>query len=115
MNLAPSWLSFVIYSLAVFRLSILFGEDSGPWKMFSKLRSKVRKESKENTALRKSDLQKGIGCLKCESFWWAAVITIFVYSSEHLVDTVAMIGNAVIMWFALSGAAIILNRAWPAK
>lgn len=115
MNLAPSWLSFVIYALAVFRLSILFGEDSGPWKLFARLRSRVRKESKENTALRKSDLQKGIGCLKCESVWWAAAIAAYAFFRDKLIDVAAMAGDAALYWMALSGLAIIINRQWPSK
>lgn len=115
MNLAPSWLSFAIYGLAVFRLSVLLSDDSGPFRVFSKLRSKLKKESKTNTALKKSDVAEGIQCRRCSSLWFSILVTTFVYSRERLVDWVAIIGDATLVCFALSGAAIIINRQWPAK
>lgn len=115
MNLAPSWLSFVIYSLAVFRLSVLLSDDTGPFKMFQKLRSKLKKEAKTNTVVKKSDVAEGIQCKRCSGVWFAILVTAFVYSRERLVDWVAMCGDATLVCCALSGAAIILNRAWPAK
>lgn len=115
MNLAPSWLSFLIYSLAVFRLSVLLSDDSGPFRVFSKLRSKLKKEAKTNTVVKKSDVAEGIQCKRCSGVWFAILVTAFVFSREYLIDWVAIIGNGVLVCFALSGAALIFHRAWPAK
>lgn len=109
------FLTFLIYSLAVFRLSLMLSDDSGPWKLITKFRSWLKREEKKSPQLKKSDVAHGVECLRCNGIWFAALVTVFVYSREHLIDTVAMIGNAVIVGFALSGLAIILNRAFPAK
>lgn len=115
MNLAPSWLSFAIYGLAVFRLSLMLSEDSGPWKLLAKLRSWLKREEKKNPQLKKSDVAHGVECPRCNGIWFAILITVFVYARSRLIDWVAMVGDATLVCFALSGAAIILNRAFPAK
>lgn len=115
MNLAPSWLSFVIYSLAVFRLSLMLSEDSGPWRLITKFRSWLKREEKKSPQLKKSDVAHGVECLRCNGIWFAALVTAFIYLRERLIDWVAIAGDSVLVCMALSGMAIILNRAFPAK
>lgn len=111
----PPWLTFLIYALSVFRLSVLLSDDTGPFKIFQKLRSKLKKEAKTNPVVKKSDVAEGIQCRRCSGVWFAILVTIFVYGREYLIDWVATLGNAVLVCFALSGAALIMHRAFPAK
>lgn len=115
MNLAPSWLSFIIYSLAVFRLSLMLSEDSGPWRLLTKFRSWLKREEKKSPQLKKSDVAHGVECLRCNGIWFAILIALWAFSRHKLIDWVATLGEGALYCFALSGLAIILNRAWPTK
>lgn len=115
MNLAPSWLSFVIYSLAVFRLSLMLSEDSGPWKLLTKFRSWLKHEEKKSPQLKKSDVAHGVECKRCSMVWMAALLTAYLYTRHRLVEVVAMAGDAFIVWMALSGAGILLSRMFPPR
>lgn len=73
------WLTFTVYGLATWRLSELFSSDVGPWGMFSKLRSFLKREAKHNKPLRESKVHLGVSCMKCESIWMATPIAAFVF------------------------------------
>lgn len=105
-----TFLILTIYSLACFRLATLFGEEKGPYFLFSKLRSFVKREAKVNKPLRKSGLQVGISCIKCESLWHAAPIAIYAVFKPMLPGWFNSGCDAVLLGLALSAAAILMNR-----
>lgn len=87
---------FLIASLAVFRASLLFSEDEGPFAIFSRMRRSVPA---------KTNAGRGIRCSRCWSVWLAAVVTGYL----------VWLGLVQREWsplylFALSGASVLLHR-----
>jgi hypothetical protein len=78
-----TFLNLTICGLACYRLALLLSEDDGPWGMFRRLRTKLKHEAKHNTALRKSEVHKGIECIRCDSIWVAAPIAAYVMIREE--------------------------------
>lgn len=110
-----TWIHLFVYGLACFRLAIMLSEDDGPWGMFRKLRSALKREAKTNTTLRKSEVHKGVECVKCDSIWIATPIAIFVHHHDSLADWFSATGDIVLLVMAISALAILLNRAFPAR
>lgn len=111
------WLSFLIYSLAVFRLATLFSLDSGPFAIFRKLRSFISRESKEkeNKILRASEMNKGIQCIRCSSLELAIPVSLFTLFHPSLWPWLRIGGEVLVLSMALSGAAILAHRILPSK
>lgn len=105
-----TWFHLALGSLACFRLSVLFSQDTGPAHVFSKLRSALKKEAKTNATLRKSDVHRGIDCLRCSSIWMALPIAAYVVSGWRSVWV-----DGLLWLLALSGAAILWSRAFPQR
>lgn len=105
-----SILAFIIYCLAVFRLSVLLADDSGPFKFITKIRSFLRREEKKNPILKKSDVAHGAECKRCNSLWFAFPIALFGYLHKRLWDWLATTGDILIIALAYSAVAILLNR-----
>lgn len=61
-------------SFAVWRLSSLFAEESGPFNLFGKLRTFLVMSN--NFIL--SELGEGISCMWCNSVWLGALASIFI-------------------------------------
>lgn len=95
---------FFIYALAVWRLAILLSVDTGPAKIFQKLRNFLKRESKIHPVLRKSDVQHGIECLRCSSVWVAIPVALCAMFPRSSVD------DFLILVLALSGLAILFQR-----
>jgi len=90
-----NWFIFTLTAFAVFRLAHMFSKESGPARLFKKLRATTEPHSA---------LREGISCLLCESIWWSAAATAWlVYSGK------VPIGIAPFYWLAASGAAICLH------
>lgn len=109
-----TWIYLFIYGLACFRLAVLLSEDDGPWGMFRRLRSYLKKEAKSNTPLRRSELHKGVECIRCDSLWLAAPIAAYAYHHDTIQDLwwVAVV-DITLCCMALSACAILWNRAFP--
>lgn len=105
----------VFYGLACFRLSLMLSEDGGPYKLFAKLRSKLKKEAKHNPALRKSDMAAGLSCIKCSSVYVAGAIATWVYYHDSINGWILAAGDVFLACMALSALAILVNRLLPAK
>src|SRR5688500_16390419 len=111
------WLTLLIYGLACFRLSVMLGEDSGPYRLFTKLRSKLKREAKQHPAVRKSAVHEGIECLRCNSVWFGLPLTLYWFGRalDVLDDRVVLAGDAFLLWMALSALAILFNRMFPKR
>lgn len=89
----------IIASLATYRLSLLFSQETGPWGMFEKLR---------NLPPEGSYLRKGLGCVLCESVWWSGAICTLMASFGQF-----SFAYLFVYWMAVSGLSIIINAQWP--
>lgn len=105
-----SILAFGIYCLAVFRLSILLADDSGPWKLLSKFRAFLKREEKKSPALKKSDVAHGVECVRCNGLWFALPVAMFGYFHRRFADWFATTGDILIIALAYSAVAILLSR-----
>ena len=84
----PYALRLLLAALAVWRLTHLFTKEDGPWKVFLRLREAIPSQL--------------FSCFYCLSLWIAMP---FVWFTG---------GNAiekVVTWLALSGAAVLLEKA----
>jgi len=83
---------FTLSALAVYRVSFLVAREDGPWEVFRRLRSAAKDTAAGHL----------VACVNCLSIWIALPLAWFVGNSwiERLVA-----------WWALSGAAILMDRA----
>lgn len=107
--------TLLIAGLAAFRLALLLSEDTGPAKIFQKLRSFLRREAKEHPAIRKTDLHRGIACLRCSSVWVAAPVAAYVLQRDKLKAGIVIAGDIFLWTMAVSAMAILWNRAFPKR
>lgn len=89
---------FVLGVLAAHRISLLFSKESGPFRLFQKIRKLPPP---------KSNARDGLQCLWCLSVYSAAIVTGYYYYLD-LVN----IFTAPIWWLSLSSGAIIVNQQW---
>lgn len=108
MNL--TWIELAIYGLACFRLSVLLSEDDGPGHLILKLRSFLKREAREHKAVRKTYVQEGIECLRCTSVWIAVPVALYAIRRDYLHEVVLRGVDTLLLWMALSGIAVLLNR-----
>lgn len=92
------WLLLVIGSLATYRLALMFSKESGPGRIFKKLR---------HAAPAKSATREGLSCLHCESVWWATPVMLFFGYRQHIAWS-----DAWLWWLAFSAGAIIIHHAF---
>lgn len=96
------WLTFVIASLAIYRVARMITEEDGPAFVFKRLRGRYSND--------KRSFDVGLRCFYCVSVWAALAATAWL---------VAFGGWNVwlfpIYWFGLAGAAIIAHRYWNGK
>ncbi len=86
------WLYFIICSLAVWRLTHLFGKEDGPFDIIYYLRKKA------GTGF----FGKLLDCFYCLSIWMALPFGIW-FGTGWL--------QKIILWLAFSGAACLLEQA----
>lgn len=110
-----TWITLFIASLACYRLALFLSDDVGPWRMFSKLRSALKKEAKTNTALRKSAIHEGIDCIRCDSVWVAIPMAIYVHNHEWMQGWLVAVFDISLLCLALSSMVILWHRAFPKK
>jgi hypothetical protein len=92
---------FLVLALAVFRLSLMITEESGPGWCFKNLRSLVKKK-----APKVAHMDEGIECFRCMSMQFALVVVIiarFFFHSNPVCDVI-------VYALAISGAAILANK-----
>lgn len=92
-----TWLELLILSLATFRLSLLFSKESGPARIFRKLR---------HLPPPKSSAREGLSCQWCMAVWSSAfVLALFLLWNNFWT-------MAFLYMLAVSGAAICWNQAF---
>lgn len=87
-----SFYTFAIAALAVWRVTHLVSEEEGPWHVFARLRRGIDGLLRTTAA----------SCFYCASVWIA--IPPALWMATDLVERL-------LLWLALSGAAIVLERA----
>lgn len=96
------WLTFVLASLAIYRVARMVAEEDGPAFVFKRLRDAHTND--------KRSFDTGLRCVYCISFWAALVASLWL---------VAFGGwNAwlfPVYWFGLAGAAAKIHQYWNAK
>jgi len=85
------WIDFPLAALATWRISHLLVNEDGPWGFVPRLRARAAG----------SELGRVLDCFGCASLWVALPPALWV--SRDLFGFVAA-------WFALSGAAFLLDR-----
>jgi hypothetical protein len=83
---------FALSALAVYRVAFLVAREDGPWGVFRRLRS----------SLKDSGAGRLVACVNCLSVWISLPLAAFVGGSWI---------EQVVAWWALSGAAVVIDRA----
>jgi hypothetical protein len=86
-----NWFEFILATLAVWRVTHLIVAEDGPFKIVAWVRGKVGHGFWGSL----------LDCFYCLSIWVALPFAIFMGGSRW---------HRVVLWLALSGAAILLNR-----
>lgn len=105
-----NWLQILIGGLATFRLAMLLSSDTGPWDLAIRFRSYLKREAKDNKALRASKVQEGIECLRCSSTWVSLPVAAYGYFRGRCAEWFTACGDVFLIWMALSAMAILFNR-----
>jgi hypothetical protein len=83
------WTSFILATLAVWRISYLLAREDGPFDLIIRLRARL------------GEAGRMLDCFYCMSLWLAAPMALFVGPLDR---------NWWCIWLALSGAAGLLHR-----
>lgn len=91
-----SWLDFMIGALVTYRLCRMLTLESGPGRIFKKLRAAPTKGSAT---------QEGLSCPHCSGVWYAALVTAFFVWRDniHLVESP-------LYWLAFSACCTVLVK-----
>lgn len=89
-------LTFLILSLAVWRVCRMFVAEEGPFGIFDTLRHRLKVAKQETW------IQRGLGCLACVSFWVSLPAAWVFSSSPYLLRPVEAM--------AISAVCVILLR-----
>ena len=99
-------LDFVILSLAVYRLSVFFIYDDGPFDVFQRLRERVGILYYDNGDVIEESYKGFAGllsCIYCLSVWWSLLLVLLYWFFPSYVTILSMP-------FALGGAVMIIER-----
>jgi hypothetical protein len=88
-------LTFILASLAVYRLSRMLTDEEGPFSVFTKLRGLAKPETW---------IGRGLACIICMSVWIALPFALWIDWT----------GDWWITWLALSGVTVVI-RKWETK
>lgn len=86
-----SALEFLLGALAVWRATHLLNAEDGPWDLVFRIRERAGD----------GFFGKLLDCFYCLSLWVAAPVAVYLGST---------LGEGILAWLALSGAAILLER-----
>lgn len=89
----PPGLTFLLASLAVYRVSRMIADEEGPFSVFAKLRAHFKPDNW---------IGRGLECIMCVSFWVALPVALVVAPDWWL------------WWPALSSVTVII-RKWEQK
>lgn len=93
-----NWLIFILGGLVTYRLALMWSLESGPGRIFRKLR---------NLPPPKSATREGLSCLHCTSVWFAAPVTAFL-CWRGVIEPL----DAWLYWLAFSALAIVLHHTF---
>lgn len=96
-----NFLMLLVASLATFRLALLFSSETGPMRIFARLRRAAKPGS---------NLREGLSCFWCESLWHSAVTTTALFIFGYIPGR-----EWPLYWLAVSAGAVVLNQAFIAK
>lgn len=88
-------------SLATFRLALMISEETGPFRIFAKLRKAPKKDS---------SFREGISCPWCVSVWMSALVTTFIWWLGVFPGA-----EWPLWWLDVSAGSVILNQAFIAS
>lgn len=94
---------FLLYALAVFRLSLLVSKEDGPAWIFRKLRRAVPKDSSAKI---------GIQCQWCVSMWMSLPVSLYAFHRQIVPEWLGYLGDWFILMLALSTVAIAINQTF---
>jgi len=94
------WFIFAIAALAVYRLAKMIAEETGPFKMFTRLRESTPEGS---------NLREGIQCIFCVSMWIAFPVAVLVGLFGPIEPWLIPL-----LWPALSSVTVLIRR-WEQK
>ena len=95
-------IEFILLSFVVWRLTYMVVEESGPYKMFEKVRSPffvTVKTPAEELRKPKNIIGDLIECFYCTSFWVSLLVVLFAHPV-----------SPVLYWIACSGTAILIEE-----
>lgn len=92
------WFILLLGGLVTYRLALMFSEESGPGRIFQKLRL---------SAPPKSATREGLSCFYCESVWFAAPITVFLWWRGEIKPWYTPL-----YWIAFSALAVMFHNAF---
>lgn len=109
-------LEFALYALAVYRLGLMLSSDTGPWHVFERFRSWLKKEARQHPAVRKSDVAKGAECIRCSTVWVALVVAVWaLYRGQWFDKWFIKAVECFLLAMSLSAIAILFNRMFNKK
>lgn len=91
-----NWLTFLVSSLAVFRLSELIAYDSGPWGVFERFRNWLKPHE---------NLYGLVSCIYCLGVHFSAWITLVLVLAGGV-----QMKHSLVYCFGLAGAAVAIGR-----
>lgn len=91
-----TWLQFTLGALSTYRLCRMLSAESGPGRIFKKLRGLPEKGSAT---------KEGLACPHCSGVYFAALVTGFFIWRESI-----ELADSPIYWLAFSGSCTILTK-----
>lgn len=97
-------ITFIVLSLAVYRLSKLMAEEDGPFNSIDKLRYVVGVRTNDDGEIYgKNSVATGVICTWCNSIWIGLAITVAWFFTPYLVMLLCLP-------FALSAVTVVLDN-----
>lgn len=87
---------FAIACFATFRAALLISHETGPLRIFARLRKAPKPHS---------NLREGLSCPWCMGMWISALVTTFLWSRGYF-----PVQEWPLYWLAISGGAVALNQ-----
>lgn len=94
-----TWLWLTIGALAAYRVGLMVSEEAGPFAIFTRLRNRWTDDEDWKAT--------GIRCLRCVSFWAALAVAGGLVALGR-----ATLFELPLLWLALAGAAILIDKYW---
>ena len=87
---------FTIACFATFRMALVLSQETGPMRIFARLRKAPKPHS---------NLREGLSCPWCLGMWIGAAVTTFLWACDYFPGK-----EWPLYWLAISGGAVALNQ-----